>query len=62
MAKHYETGAPMPEELYQNIVKSKNYKAATSLISQVKTSVLDLSIFKDGKMVKDPFEWERVVD
>ena len=50
------------KNLTQNIVKSKNYKAATSLISQVKTSVLDLSIFKDGKMVKDPFEWERVVD
>jgi len=28
MAKHYETGAPIPYNLYQKLIKSKNFGAA----------------------------------
>lgn len=44
MAKHYETGASLPEEYYQKLVDSKNYLSASGMLRQLHFSLIDLEL------------------
>ncbi len=51
-AFHYKTGEPMPDELIDRIIRSKNYNAGYSCIRQVSFSLLDMAYYT----LKDEFK------
>ena len=50
-AFHYKTGEPLPDELIDRIVKSRNFMAAYSCLRQVSFGLLDMAYYTK----KDPF-------
>ena len=44
-AFHYQTGEPLPDELIQRIVRSRNFMAATACLRQVSFGLLDMAYY-----------------
>ena len=44
-AFHYQTGEPLPDELIDRIVKSRNFMAATACLRQVSFGLLDMAYY-----------------
>nr|GEV15238.1 probable cytosolic oligopeptidase A [Tanacetum cinerariifolium] len=44
IAKHYETGESLPEEIYQKILAARTFRAGTVSLRQLKFSALDLEL------------------
>lgn len=51
-AFHYKTGEPLPDELIDRIVKSRNFMAAYSCLRQVSFGLLDMAYYTR----KEPFD------
>ena len=52
MAKHYETGEPLPEHYYQKLLAAKNYMSGSGMLRQLHFSLLDLELhhrYQPGK-------------
>ena len=66
-AFHYETGEPLPDELINRIVKSRNFMVATACLRQVSFGLLDMAYYtKKDEFTDDiiPFEkkaWEKAI-
>ena len=66
-AFHYQTGEPLPDELIQRIVKSRNFMAATACLRQVSFGLLDMAYYTKKEEFKDdiiPFEkkaWKKAI-
>ena len=66
-AFHYQTGEPLPDELINRIVKSRNFMAATACLRQVSFGLLDMAYYtKKDKFTDDiiPFEkkaWKKAI-
>lgn len=66
-AFHYQTGEPLPDELIERIVKSRNFMAAYSCLRQVSFGLLDMAYYtKKEPFTEDiiPFEkkaWEKAM-
>ena len=66
-AFHYKTGEPLPDELINRIVKSRNFMAATACLRQVSFGLLDMAYYTKKDEFKDdiiPFEkkaWKKAV-
>ena len=66
-AFHYQTGEPLPDELIDRIVKSRNYNVAYSCMRQVSFGLLDMAYYTKKDEFKDdiiPFEkkaWEKAM-
>ena len=64
-AFHYQTGEPLPDELIERIVRSRNFMAAYSCLRQVSFGLLDMAYYTQKEEFKEdiiPFEkkaWER---
>ena len=64
-AFHYETGEPIPDDLIDRIVKSRNYNVAYACMRQVSFGLLDMAYYtKKDEFTDDiiPFEkkaWEK---
>ena len=51
-AFHYQTGEPLPDELIDRIVKSRNYNVAYACMRQVSFGLLDMAYYT----LKEPFD------
>ncbi len=66
-AFHYETGEPLPDELIERIVKSRNFMAATACLRQVSFGLLDMAYYTKKDAFTDdiiPFEkqaWKKAI-
>ena len=66
-AFHYQTSEPLPDELIQRIVKSRNFMAATACLRQVSFGLLDMAYYtKKDEFTDDiiPFEkkaWKKAI-
>lgn len=66
-AFHYETGEPLPDELIDRIVNSRNYMVASACLRQVSFGLLDMAYYtKKDEFTDDiiPFEkkaWEKAM-
>ena len=66
-AFHYQTSEPLPDELIQRIVKSRNFMAATACLRQVSLGLLDMAYYtKKDEFTDDiiPFEkkaWKKAI-
>ena len=64
---HYQTGEPLPDELIERIVKSRNFMAAYGCLRQVSFGLLDMAYYtKKAPFNEDiiPFEkkaWEKAM-
>lgn len=59
-AKHYQSGEPLPDELIDRIVRSRNFNAAYACIRQVSFGLLDMAYYTmDQPFEGDVFEFER---
>lgn len=44
MAKHYETGEPLPEHYYQKLLAARNYMSGSAMLRQLHFSCVDLEL------------------
>ena len=63
MAIHYETGEPLPEDLFQKLRLSKTYRAATIMLRQLQLGMTDIALHYgfDPHGSESPFDIERRV-
>ena len=66
-AFHYQTGEPLPDELINRIVKSRNFMCATACLRQVSLGLLDMAYYTQKDEFTDdiiPFEkkaWKKAI-
>ncbi len=59
-ARHHETGEPIPDELLERIVASRNYLAGYSCLRQVSFGLLDMAYYtKKDKFDEDIIKFEK---
>ncbi len=63
MARHYQTGEPLPEDLYQKLRRSKTWRAASQLLRQLQLGMTDMALHHGFDPTGDdtPFDAERRV-
>jgi oligopeptidase A len=64
MARHWETGAPLPEAIYEHLCAARAHMAGSSTLRQVRFALTDLELHHgfDPAGPESPFELARRVD
>jgi oligopeptidase A len=60
-AKHYQTGEPLPVELFEKIKAAKNFHAGLMMLRQLYFGALDMKLHSeyDSTSSKSPFDFQR---
>jgi oligopeptidase A len=53
MASHYQTGEKLPDELYQKMMKARNFRSASQMIRQVGFASVDLALHRTYSRERD---------
>jgi oligopeptidase A len=51
-ARHYETGEPMPQGLYDKLVATRHFQSAMMMVRQIEFALFDMMIHVDEERVK----------
>jgi folate-dependent phosphoribosylglycinamide formyltransferase PurN len=55
-ARHYKTGATIPDELVDRIVQSRKFQAAYNCIRQISFGMLDMGFYTRQQPIEEPVE------
>jgi oligopeptidase A len=44
IAKHYQTGAPLPDDLFQRMLKAKNFQSGMQMMRQLEFAIFDMRL------------------
>ncbi|MCL6507433.1 MAG: M3 family peptidase, partial [Bryobacteraceae bacterium] len=58
-ARHWRSGEPLPEELFQKIKRARTFRAASAQMRQLGFGLLDLSLHMDWQPGRDLLSWSR---
>ena len=58
MAKHYETGEPLPEEDYQKLLAARHFMTGNAILRQVSSGWLDMSLHAQYEPGGEESVWE----
>jgi oligopeptidase A len=47
LARHHETGAPLPEDLYKKMIAARNFQSAMQMVRQLEFSLFDMRLHSD---------------
>jgi oligopeptidase A len=47
LARHYETGASLPEDLYKKMIAARNFQSAMQMVRQIEFSLFDMRLHRD---------------
>jgi oligopeptidase A len=47
LARHYQTGAALPEELYKKMIAARNFQSAMQMVRQLEFSLFDMHLHSD---------------
>ncbi len=53
MARHHETGEKIPEDLFQKMLKARNFRSASQIMRQVGFASVDLALHRSYDRTKD---------
>ena len=60
-ARHYQTGDPLPEELYQKMIAAKNFQSALQMLRQLEFSIFDI-ILHQQKEIQNEAQIQSILD
>jgi oligopeptidase A len=60
-AKHYETGEPLPENAYTNMMAAKYFRAGSGILGQIYLGTIDLRLHEQYEKGEDVFAIDRGV-
>jgi len=58
LARHYETGEPLPEELYQKIVAARSFMTGNAILRQVRFGWTDIELHYRYRTDSDESIWD----
>lgn len=53
LARHYESGVEIPEELFQKMIKARNFRSASHMMRQLGFSCVDFALHRDYQRERD---------
>ncbi|MDX1655301.1 MAG: oligopeptidase A [Candidatus Competibacteraceae bacterium] len=64
LAAHYQTGEPIPEDLYKRMIAARNFQSALMMVRQLEFALFDLRLHRDydpgqGGRIYSTLEWVR---
>jgi oligopeptidase A len=60
-ARHWETGSPVPEDLFQKMRRAKTFRAANNQMRQLGFGYVDLALHREWDGSGDVIAWSRAV-